>query len=310
MSASQQHPMHLSANLHLAARCCDRRREITNPAGQRTVSAAGFARGRIETMKRLVVLVSLLCMAVMPSSALGQETALGVGTSDTLGSFLTDAEGMTLYIFTNDTAGSGKSVCNDDCAANWPPYFVEGATLPEGVPGELSTITRDDGTPQLAYNGMPLYLWVSDTEPGQTTGEGVGDVWFVASIAEPGATASPVASPVMDGALGLGETPELGQFLTDAEGMTLYIFTNDVADSGASSCYDDCAANWPPFFVEGATLPEGVSGELTLVTRDDDWSQLAYNGMPLYYWVGDAAPGDVTGQGVGDVWFVASVDEP
>jgi predicted lipoprotein with Yx(FWY)xxD motif len=260
-------------------------------------------------MKRLLVMLSLLCLAAVPSSVLGQDTTLGVGMTDELGSFLTDAEGMTLYIFTKDVADSGASVCNDDCAANWPPYFVEGATLPEGTSGELTTVTRDDGTMQLAYNGMPLYLWVGDTEAGQTTGEGVGDVWYVASIEESGAMASPAASPMAGGALGLGETADLGQFLTDADGMTLYIFTNDVVDSGASVCNDDCAANWPPFFVEGAMLPEGTPGELTTITRDDGTMQLAYNGMPLYLWVGDTAPGDVTGQGVGDVWYVAEVGE-
>ena len=260
-------------------------------------------------MKRMLILLSLVCLAALPSSALGQDAALDVGTSPDLGTFLTDADGMTLYIFTNDVADSGKSVCNDDCAANWPPFYVEGATLPADVEGELTTITRDDGTMQLAYNGMPLYLWVGDTEAGQTTGEGVGDVWFVASVDEGTAIASPVASPVASGALGLGETPELGQFLTDAEGMTLYIFTKDEADSGVSVCNDDCAANWPPFYVENAMLPEGVSGELTTITRDDGTMQLAYNGMPLYLWVSDTAPGDVTGQGVGDVWFVAEVSE-
>ncbi len=260
-------------------------------------------------MKRLLVLMGLLCLTLAPSSMLAQDTALGVGMTDDLGSFLTDADGMTLYIFTKDTADSGASVCNDDCAANWPPFFVEGATLPEGTPGELSTITRDDGSSQLAYNGWPLYLWVGDTAAGETTGEGVGDVWYVASIEDDSAMASPVASPVMGASLGLGEDAELGQFLTDANGMTLYIFTNDTADSGASVCNDDCAANWPPFFVEGATLPEGTPGELTVITRDDGSSQLAYNGWPLYLWVNDTAPGDVTGQAVGDVWFVASVEE-
>lgn len=260
-------------------------------------------------MKRLIILLGIFCLSIAPSSLVAQDTALGVGMTDDLGSFLTDAEGMTLYIFTKDTANSGASVCNDDCAAKWPPFYAEGATLPEGVAGELTTIMRDDGTEQLAYNGMPLYLWVNDAAPGDVTGQGVGDVWYVASIDDGGAMASPEASPVMSSVLGVGETAELGKFLTDPNGMTLYIFTKDTADSGASVCNDDCAANWPPFFMEGATLPEGTPGELSIVTRDDGSSQLAYNGMPLYLWVSDTAPGDVTGQGVGDVWYVASVEE-
>jgi predicted lipoprotein with Yx(FWY)xxD motif len=258
-------------------------------------------------MKRLMVLFLLMCSLAVPGLATAQsDGGLAVGETAELGQFLTDSEGMTLYIFTNDEAGSGTSACNDSCAENWPPFFVEDAALPEGVPGELSVVTRDDGTEQLAFNGMPLYFFASDSAPGDTTGHEVGDVWFVASI-EDMAAASPAAG---DGAIMVGETPELGQFLTDPEGMTLYIFTNDEMGSGASVCNDDCAANWPPFFGEGATLPDGVPGELTVITRDDGSEQLAYNGMPLYFWVKDAAPGDTTGHEVGDVWFVAEVGEP
>ncbi len=258
-------------------------------------------------MKRVMVLFVLMCSLVVPGLAVAHEDGgLAVGETDELGQFLTDAEGMTLYIFANDEAGSGVSVCNDSCAENWPPFFVDHASLPDGVPGELTVITRDDGSEQLAFNGMPLYFFASDTAPGDTTGHEVGDVWFVAAI-EDMSMASPAAG---DGALMLAETPELGQFLTDAEGMTLYIFTNDEMGSGVSVCNDDCATNWPPFFAEGATLPDGAPGELTVITRDDGSEQLAYNGMPLYFWAGDQAPGDTTGHGVGDVWFVAAVGVP
>jgi predicted lipoprotein with Yx(FWY)xxD motif len=90
---------------------------------------------------------------------------------------------MTLYIFTNDT--QGVSNCVDQCLANWPAFVAEEPlTLPEGVPGELSLIERPDGTMQVAYNGMPLYYYIDDTEPGDTTGHEVGDVWFVVEPSE------------------------------------------------------------------------------------------------------------------------------
>jgi predicted lipoprotein with Yx(FWY)xxD motif len=76
---------------------------------------------------------------------------------------------MTLYIFTKDQAGSGKSVCNGPCATNWPPLVVEGNPT---VSGDYSVITRDDGKKQLAYKGMPLYFWVKDVKPGDKTGDG------------------------------------------------------------------------------------------------------------------------------------------
>ena len=71
---------------------------------------------------------------------------------------LTDAAGMTLYLFTNDTTAN-ESACSGGCAENWPPFSPEGdLTLPEGVEGELTRFDREDGTTQVAYNGIPLYL--------------------------------------------------------------------------------------------------------------------------------------------------------
>jgi hypothetical protein len=85
---------------------------------------------------------------------------------------------MTLYLFTQDS--EGESTCYDDCAEAWPPLTVEGSpTIPEGLPGEFTTVERDDGSMQVAYNGMPLYYWQGDEQPGDTTGQGVNDVWFV-----------------------------------------------------------------------------------------------------------------------------------
>jgi predicted lipoprotein with Yx(FWY)xxD motif/plastocyanin len=104
------------------------------------------------------------------------------------------------------------------------------------------------------------------------------------------------------------QDPTLGTILTDPKGMTLYLFTKDTAP-GESSCYDKCAQNWPPFTAEEPfSLPFGVQGELTTVQRTDGTTQVAYNGIPLYYFAGDAAPGDVNGQNVGDVWFVLGPD--
>jgi predicted lipoprotein with Yx(FWY)xxD motif len=101
------------------------------------------------------------------------------------GTFLTGEDGMTLYIFKKDTQGNGKSVCNGDCASKWPPFTLDGdeqATAGSGVTGsKISTITRDDGSKQVAYDGWPLYYYQADTAAGQTNGQGVGNVWFVAT---------------------------------------------------------------------------------------------------------------------------------
>lgn len=107
----------------------------------------------------------------------------------------------------------------------------------------------------------------------------------------------------------LGGNDEVGSFLTGANGMTLYIFTRDEPD--LSNCYDKCAENWPPLLLEAgqALVPgDGVTGQLGVTARTDGSQQITYNGMPLYYWVEDAAVGDITGHGVGSVWAIAGVD--
>jgi predicted lipoprotein with Yx(FWY)xxD motif len=88
-----------------------------------------------------------------------------------------NAEGRTLYTFDRDTAGSGKSVCNGPCAANWPPLMVKDEAQARG---DWSAITRDDGGRQWAYKGKPLYTWIKDQKAGDRTGEGVNNVWRIA----------------------------------------------------------------------------------------------------------------------------------
>ncbi len=96
---------------------------------------------------------------------------------------------------------------------------------------------------------------------------------------------------------------EIGQVLASvSNGMTLYTFTQDSA--GASNCYDDCAVAWPPFLA--ADGQEAVGG-LSLIERRDGTQQWSLNGQPLYFWQGDAQSGDITGHGVGGVWFAAQI---
>ncbi|MBI5004229.1 hypothetical protein HZC00_03995 [Candidatus Kaiserbacteria bacterium] len=98
---------------------------------------------------------------------------------------------------------------------------------------------------------------------------------------------------------------DLGSFLVAKNGMTLYLYTKDA--SGVSNCYDACATNWPPYTVgEGENLSggDGVIGQLSTIVRKDGSLQLAYKGVPLYFWKNDAKPGDTTGQNVNKVWFV------
>jgi predicted lipoprotein with Yx(FWY)xxD motif len=98
---------------------------------------------------------------------------------------------------------------------------------------------------------------------------------------------------------------ELGTILTDANGMTLYTYKPD--SPGTSTCYDQCAANWPPAVVQDApATPDGLSGMLGVAARRDGSEQLTYNGLPLYRYVDDKDPEDTYGQGLGNVWFVVN----
>ena len=93
------------------------------------------------------------------------------------GDVLTGNNGMTLYTFDKDAAGSGKSVCNGPCATNWPPLL---ATPDDAASGDYSLVVRDDGRKQWAFKGKPLYFWSKDSKPGDRTGDGFNNVWRVA----------------------------------------------------------------------------------------------------------------------------------
>jgi predicted lipoprotein with Yx(FWY)xxD motif len=97
--------------------------------------------------------------------------------------FLVDDQGRVLYLFTNDTQNSGTSACTGDCLAAWPAVVATGSAVAgEGVDESLlGTITRDDGTMQLTYNGWPLYYYASDVAPGDMTGQGMNNVWYIVS---------------------------------------------------------------------------------------------------------------------------------
>jgi predicted lipoprotein with Yx(FWY)xxD motif len=110
------------------------------------------------------------------SMAVGDATVL-VAESD-FGQILTDADGNVIYYFANDS--DGTSTCAGDCFANWPPVPVEGSpTAGDGVTAELGTTEATDGTTMLTVNGFPAYYFAGDAAPGDTNGQGVGDVWWV-----------------------------------------------------------------------------------------------------------------------------------
>jgi predicted lipoprotein with Yx(FWY)xxD motif len=129
-----------------------------------------------ETMK-LGILLGAAALATLSTAAFAEDYVAGAVKSSEIGGkeVLTDANGMTLYTYDKDTAG--VSNCYDKCAVNWPPLMAAADAKAEG---DFTIVDRTDGTKMWAYKGMPLYLWIKDTKPGDTTGDGVGEVWHTA----------------------------------------------------------------------------------------------------------------------------------
>ena len=123
-----------------------------------------------------VVVVSFLSAGI----ALAEHHAVKVAKKEGVGSFLTNITGMTLYTFKKDTPG--KSACEGECVAKWPIYYVEKVAAKDGLKdADFGTITRADGKKQTTYKEMPLYFFAGDKAAGDTNGQGVNDVWYVAN---------------------------------------------------------------------------------------------------------------------------------
>jgi predicted lipoprotein with Yx(FWY)xxD motif len=134
------------------------------------------------------------------------------------------------------------------------------------------------------------------------------------SSAASSAPASSAASSAMKpAALMVTNNATFGKIVTDADGMSLYMYTKDTRDPSVSNCYDACAQRWPPlladangkFDLKGNELDAKMFGT---TTRKEGTKQVTFNGWPLYYWQNDKKAGDTLGQGVGDVWWVMTPD--
>jgi predicted lipoprotein with Yx(FWY)xxD motif len=198
---------------------------------------------------------------------------------------------MTLYTFAFDD--EGESTCYGTCAQMWMPLTTPAGMTPstgEGVLGEVGTVERTDGQVQVTYNGAPLYYYFEDEAPGDAKGQGAEDVWFAANPAT-----------VM--------LNQDGTHLVGPGGLTLYLFT---ADEGSESyCFEECTVAWPPLIVMSGMQPllgSGITGELGLTPRPDGTMQVTFNGIPVYFFRGDAKPGDTNGDGLKDVWYVVTPD--
>lgn len=245
------------------------------------------------------------------------EPAIKLATSATLGSYLTDSEGNTLYYFATDVAGA--NTCTGGCATNWPVYNAAGLTedlVGEGLDfDDFATITTN-GAAQTTYKGWPLYYYApggTREAAGQTTGEGVGGVWFVA---KPDYTIQLAKGQLIgaDNKHYKGDYTEgdgAVTYFTDAHGRTLYVFTvdkkNDNNFTNGEAAHD---ATWPIFEATVDQVPSTLDKTLFGTIDVFGKSQLTYKGWPVYYFVSDAERGQTKGVSVPQpgVWPVVVKD--
>lgn len=123
----------------------------------------------------------VLSFAIASGLAFAQDADIVVGQSADWGAHLTDASGMSLYLYERDEPDALS--CVDACTDNWPPLIVDGdVEVGEGLDSELAgTVERPDGSLQATYGGHPVYTYVRDAEAGDTNGQGLGGAFFLVS---------------------------------------------------------------------------------------------------------------------------------
>ena len=208
--------------------------------------------------------------------------------------FLTDTNGMSLYIFDKDTLN--QSNCDANCQEIWPLF--------KGANTTSEDIKVLEGTDHLAYRKHPLYYFKKDTMIGDVKGDNVKNVWHLLY-----APKSSNDSQTEYSAETMTQT-----YLTDKDGRTLYTFDKDT--EGVSNCYGGCEETWPIYYNSNVqSVPTTLkTSDFTTISRDANKSttgilkQTAYKGKPLYYFTPDAKKaGSTKGDWVKGLWDVVEI---
>jgi len=162
---------------------------------------------------------------------------------------------------------------------------------------------RAHGRHALAIGGIALALLLAGCSSGTSGSGGSGG-----SGSDSGGYGAPSSQAPEPAASGLGVADSsLGKIVVDGEGMTAYMFDKDTQGTKTSACTGECLAKWPPILSDSATpKADGITGTLATIDTPDGKHQVTLDGWPLYTFAGDAAKGDVNGQGVGGIWWVLS----
>lgn len=247
-------------------------------------------------MRKNVASFAVCALIIMLATSCQQEVLVPAADPDirldstsALGRRLVDKDGYALYFFSNDA--NGASSCTGNCALNWQKVYVDPTvlTLGEGLLlSDFGTLNASSGGFQTTYKGWPLYRFIPGgvQEPaGQTTGEGIGGIWFVA---KPNYSIM-IANYQLTDAAGvnyLGNyTPGNGRtsYFTDARGNSLYTFVRDSAFINKST-----NASFPIFeTTDNITVPSTLDKTLFVVINFNGKKQLTYKGWPLYYYAPD-----------------------
>ncbi|WP_426484579.1 COG4315 family predicted lipoprotein [Flavobacterium sp. 2] len=235
------------------------------------------------------------------------KTEVNLATSTTLGSYLTDKNGRSLYFFATDA--NGQSSCTGGCEAFWPVFNVDNLTADKLGTGltlaDFASITTASGKKQLTYKGWPLYYYApmsagdgyggagvnTPEAAGKTSGDGVDGTWF---IAKPDYSIMIVRSQLVghdtknyksDYTVGVGTTT----YFTDAKGLTLYTFKNDNFKKN-NFTKEDFSNNavWPIYETDKIVVPSILDKSKFSSITVFGKVQLTYNGWPLYYFGQDA----------------------
>jgi predicted lipoprotein with Yx(FWY)xxD motif len=218
------------------------------------------------------------------------------------GLVLAGSKGLTLYYYTADKPGSGKSACTGGCATAWPPLTAPvKAPMGAKMPGPIGMITRAGGAKQVTINGYPIYYYAEDMAPGQANGNGAGGTWHVIKMRAAGAATARASVLKV-------ERTSAGTVLAGSKGLTLYYYAEDKPGSGKSVCTGGCATAWPALKAP-VRAPAGVKlpGKIGMITRADGTRQVTINGYPIYYYAEDMAPGQANGNGEAGKWHVIKV---
>ncbi|MBH8567428.1 hypothetical protein KB206_00925 [Microvirga sp. STS02] len=249
-----------------------------------------------------------------------------VATSATLGNYLTDANGNTLYFFARDIDGT-NTCTSATCNPQWPVYYEASVKAPKGLNAtDFATKNTPDGRLQTTYKGWPLYYYAPATggantreAPGLTGGNAIGGIWHVVNPAYNVLLAS---KNVEDKTTHVVSSKT---FLVDGQGRTLYYFAKDNSSptTQPTNCTGGCATIWPALYLSTPVAPSSLkTTDFATITREASVAsgpygnstgtreQLTYKGHPLYYYAGDnATRGHAEGHDFddsGDKWYVAA----